>query len=791
LAIAAALGLGGSPDGSARAGETPVTGEESGGAQDLYLEVIINGRKTGRIASFLREPGGAFTSTPDSLRDAGLLPPAGAGAPDEAIPLASLPGISFRYDEAGQTIEFTAPDAALNPQVVAVRAPGEAVLGPDVTTWGAFANYSLVSAFGSDGDFDRADFEGLSGGFDAHFSTPAGVLDSSAVVRVGPEFDFEAQRLETAWTTYDVERMLTYRAGDSISGGVAWTRPVTFGGLQIQRDFSVRPDLITRPLPSFQGSAAVPTTVEVYTNNIRTYSGDVDPGPFVIEDIPGGTGANTATVVLRDFLGRETTIDLPFYGSQRLLTEGLYDFSLEAGFPRRSLGTKSFDYDSTPFGSMTLRYGVTDSITAEAHVEASDKHVNGGVGGAFLLGSSGVATAALAGSTSDGGTGGLASAGLEVDIFGITAFARTQRTFGDYDDIASVSARRVTIEDELLDARPPKALDQIGLSFALPVDPTRFSLNYTHREASDGDSLQIGSLTVSRPLGGGAYFHLTGSALFDDGRDYSLFASVTFPLGDNHRATTGTTQREDEFNVFAEVSRPAQRQPGNVGWLVGTTQGSDQSLYGNVVYHAPVAQLGGAFDLDEDGVRGTAHVDGAVVLAGGGVFLSPRIYDAFAVVDAGLPDVDVFHENRLVGQTGSGGRIVVPNIRSFQANRISIDPNDLPLAASASTAREIASALPRGGVVVDFDIDAATSAALVSFVDAFGNPVEVGSGAILAGSDEIFVVGYDGETYLENLDMRNRVTITRPDRTTCAAEFEFDPGAPLPVRIDAVPCIPR
>jgi outer membrane usher protein FimD/PapC len=28
-----------------------------------------------------------------------------------------------------------------------------------------------------------------------------------------------------------------------------WTRPVRLGGIQVQRDFSIRPDLVTLPLP--------------------------------------------------------------------------------------------------------------------------------------------------------------------------------------------------------------------------------------------------------------------------------------------------------------------------------------------------------------------------------------------------------------------------------------------------------------------------------------------------------------------------------------------------------------
>ena len=40
-----------------------------------------------------------------------------------------------------------------------------------------------------------------------------------------------------------------------------WTRPVRLGGGQVQRNFGIRPDLITMPLPSLSSSAAVASTV--------------------------------------------------------------------------------------------------------------------------------------------------------------------------------------------------------------------------------------------------------------------------------------------------------------------------------------------------------------------------------------------------------------------------------------------------------------------------------------------------------------------------------------------------
>ena len=67
-------------------------------------------------------------------------------------------------------------------------------------------------------------------------------------------------------------------------------------------------------------------------------------GPYRISNVPAVTGAGTARVVLRDASGRETVTNLPFYVSSKLLAEGLFDFSLEAGMPRLFYATAADSY---------------------------------------------------------------------------------------------------------------------------------------------------------------------------------------------------------------------------------------------------------------------------------------------------------------------------------------------------------------------------------------------------------------------------------------------------------------
>jgi len=74
-----------------------------------------------------------------------------------------------------------------------------------------------------------------------------------------------------------------------------------------------------------------------------------------------------------------------------------------------------------------------------------------------------------------------------------------------------------------------------------------------------------------------------------------------------------------------------------------------------------------------------------------GLFLSNSISDSFGVVDTnGLANVRVMDENRAVGRTDASGQLLLPDLRSFDINHISLEPTEVAMVTapqSAPTAR--------------------------------------------------------------------------------------------------------
>ncbi|HEV7318444.1 MAG TPA: fimbria/pilus outer membrane usher protein [Ensifer sp.] len=764
-------------------------GSVSQAGRSLYLEVVINGETTGMIGHF-QERDGALYAEAKELEDVGLKPPENARGDDGLINLDRIGAVSYEIDEAQQFLRVTADTTARAAKVINL-APDEGDEPSVESGLGAILNYSLFASTNSLTEDDTDLVRGVSGNFDARFFSPYGALSQSFIAGYTDGNVDDFVRLNTTWSYSDPQRLMTYRAGDFISGGLVWTRPVYLGGFQAQRNFSLRPDLVTLPLPSFGGTAAVPSTLEVYTQNVRTYTGDVGTGPFQVVNVPAFEGAGQARVVLKDSLGRETVTTLPFYSSSMLLRQGLFDFSVDIGTPRRNFGVESSDYDGRLFGILSARYGLADWLTIEGHVEAGEDLVNGGGGIAFPVGSFGAASIAIAGSERDGRVGGIVNAALELSLDAWSLYGRFQRRLGDYDDIASVTAL-VSARDPgglpILSADVPKAVDQVTLSVPAPLDFSSLSFSYTRREDADGTKTQVIGASYSQQIFESSTFYATAFKSFGDDDSFGLFAGISVPLGNDMTVSSGVEHASDGLNIVADVSKAERQEDGSIGWRMRTSEGKNPNRQANVSYRSPIGRFETSVQQFGGETRATAQLDGAVAVAGGGVFATNRINDAFAVVDVGVPGVEVKHQNRTVGKTNGTGRIIVPDLNSYEPNAVSINPKDLPIDAEIPATREIVVPAARSGVVVEFGIEARPQAALVGFVDDEGQPIEVGLTGQIEGSQAEFFVGYDGESYIHGLKERNTATIRRSDGSTCRAEFAYRPTKGSQTVIRSVPC---
>lgn len=784
-----------------------------GRARELQLDVSIGGYSVGLIGAFHQSETGALSARRRELEELGIKVPQHF-RPDDDVPLSAILGLSHRYDDAAQRIDLKAPEGLRMAKIYDATPQPDAAPGAGPAATGAVLNYTLFGNSSGARFYDFWRYPSLSANLDGRVFSDFGVLSQTGIVanRSLATDKAEILRLDTSWSYSDPATMLSYRAGDTISGGLPWTRPIRLGGLQIQRNFGLRPDLVTLPLPSIDGSAAVPSTVDVFVNGIRTVSQDVGSGPFRINNVPILSGNGNASIVVRDAAGQQTETTLPFAVSSKLLRPGLSDFSAEIGMPRLQYGLRSSLYAEQPAGSGSVRYGLNDRITLMAHGEGARSFGNAGAGAVLSLGSLGIVSAAGAGSWRQGATGGLAYLAFETRLGDISFFASSQRSFGNYHDLASATASPTALGTLAFGLPssiaasdphawswlqlPPRAVERISIGLPAPLLGGGLNLGFAHLKEVGGRTSRIVNASYSRPLPLGGSFYATVFADLATRGSAGIFAGLSFPFGGNITASTGFTRSGGAWALAADIAKPIGQEPGSIGWRLRDVEGASyqRRRSASLAYRGNYGQVEGGVEQGAGRISGTAQLDGALVVAGGGLFLANRIDDAFAIARVGTPDVDVLHENRVVARTGANGTALIPNLRSYQSNRISIDPRGLPVTALAETTQEVAAPPDRAGVVVDFAVRSAVTAAIVILHGRDGKPLPAGvPGALQPGLRGVtspapdFIVGYDGRAFVEHLGTDNEIRIRLADGE-CSARFSFAPQEGTQITIGPIPC---
>jgi len=813
----------GDPNAMQAAGFSDISSAGTAQNDDIYLNAQVNGAMRSDMYAFRQNAAGDFLIKKDDLRDIGILSEKQAMEKGGYVNLSKMKNVQSSYDDAKQAIIFTTTtDKALAPYTVSLdRGAARARRNDDLegkprSDLAGLANYSVYVSSDSQKNIGKAfDFNGVSTNVDGRVSGWFGTVNSSQILTYnnsnGHGGDaYRSVRLDSYWSYSDQKRMVTYRAGDLITRSLPWTRSVHLGGFQIRRDFGLRPDLVTMPMPNFSGSAAVPSAVDLYINNAKRASANVPVGPFDLTDLPVVSGANQAKLVVRDSQGRQTTTKVSFFGSSDQLAKGLWDYSAEVGLPRRNYGTKSGDYSGTVYATGTTRYGLTNNLTLEGHAEAGENFFNGGAGTDFTLWDLGSVSFAGSGSAYKSKSGGQYSVGLQLQRWGFSFSGRTQGATRDYNDIVSVSADKrdyyvydndsgsnncdvsdfcdiVQTADEgtspsqkksrklrrtdFYGAAAQKHMNQLSLSIPLFFDPTAITVSYTQSQNwGDTDNRYLG-LSASRNFGKRVYGYLNGFQDLKKSNQYSFFAGVTVTLSPRYTASMDVNKDHSGTSVTSSFSRQMGNNVGDFGYTLRDIEGNNTQRGASGTYRSSIAMIDGSVDQMDSRWRATADITGAVVVADKTIMPSNQIYDSFAVVNAGAKGVKVSSNNVYYGKTGWNGRIVIPNLTSFRENRVSIDMDSLPLDTLVTETDATITPAYQSGVVQHFGVSGKADYIYVSLLDTAGQAVPTGSYAVIDGTKEGFDIAYDGMGIVptKHVSYPLNMTVYLPDDKACRA----------------------
>jgi len=705
---------------------------------------------------------------------------------DEHIPdsqwvcINELKGIQFKYLENEQSLNLQVPASMLTGYSVELS-------GQQTTSSGwlkmkplnaAILNYSLYHTITNDESIFSGSAEGI-------FNSALGNFSSGVLYNGSNQNSYSHEkwvRLESKWQYVDPEKVRIYTLGDFISNSSDWGSSVRLAGFQWSSAYTQRGDIVTSALPQFSGSAALPSTLDLYVNQQKIYSGLVPSGPFDIKQLPFISG-NEVTLVTTDATGQQSITKKPYYFSSKILAKGINEFSVDVGVPRYNYGLYSNDYDDATFASGAIRYGYSNSLTLSGGAEAStDGLSNVGTGFAKNLFGVGVINADIAASQYKDENGYSTLVGLEGRISKNISFNTSYRkVFDNYFDLARVSQIRY-LKDNQITSEPQNYLSYSALADEIIRAGINYNfyagygvyVGYNQIKYSD-NSYKLLSANLSGSLNKNWGFYSSAYKDYENHKDYGIYFALRYTPSTRTNAITSVSSDSGRLTYRQEVFVLSEPKINSFGWGGYVERDQDAhtnnaSIYGS--YRARAAYLTGRYNRIGDNDQVALSATGSLVAAAGRIFAANEIGDGYAVVTNAGPQSQIINGGINLGTTDKSGRFLIPSLMPYRENHIYLDPSYLPLNWNVKSTDQKTVVGYRQGTLVDFGAHQVVSG-LVRIVDKNNTALLPGYSVRINGQQDA-VVGYDGEVFVPNLLRQNKLEVDLLDHGSCQVNFTYN-----------------
>lgn len=724
--------------------------------EDLVVDITVNGLGLPE-PQIIRRQGRDLLLSPQTLALAHLAPAAGDA---DWVPVRSFAGDHYVLDERRMRLEITAdpghfastrlrlggPDVA---PLARARAPLSAIVGYDIGVGQAPEGERRGSLL-----LDGA----LSGGRLG--------CRNRAVWRTG----FSWSRLDSTCFVDWPQRRLSLAVGDGISRDSSLSPAVRYGGVRIGTDFDLQPHLRTQPLLGVEGTARLPSVLEIWSRQQLAFRGELPPGPFMVDGIPSQTGRGLLEAVVIDALGRQVLVSAPFYSDPDLLRPGLTDWSLESGRLREGFLSPGDRYGDR-FALFSWRRGLAPYWTLEARVEWQASHHLYGVANHLRLGHSGVAEISAARSGGGRVRGDAWALGY---TFQGERWALGLRYAGydrDYRDLAYPVEGTAPARDARANA-------------GLRIGRASLSIGAVVRDSRAAGEQRLARAALNVPLGRG-FLNLTAFRPLQDASGTLYGAIFTLPLSHHRSASAWLSADSEGIDPGVTLQRSLPVGPG-YGYRVShedSALGARTTMEGRL--RTDAAQWSAAALRTGTGTDVRIGATGALVATGQGVFPATDDGGSFALVDLPQADGRVLREHQFAASTRANGKALVSGLRPFESNRLDLDSTSLALSTRIRDTRLELVPGRRQVVLADFGASRMVPVTLrVTTRD--GTPVA--AGALARWSDRASTqVGYDGLMYVELEDGAHPIEITWSGQR-CTIPAAALPTAPDPSLIYEATC---
>ena len=680
--------------------------------EEAWLDVSLKGREVSvRAAEFVRH-GASLTATPEVWLQAGLvLTP----SEKEKDTLSSEElGLSATIDEARSSVVFDGPAHRFPLQQFGKEETVQAPIAPPAK--GVLLGYDL--ALSTDGK----QINGSVG-----HSVKTTLLGNGVLLTTGQlnttQSGIEYRRGFSTVTWDNPETLRSTQLGDIQSRPATGTSsPVLMGGVRIAKDPTLDVSQPLFAIPVLGGVATDTSTVQAIINGQKRQDLNVRPGEFEILNPGLNTGLNTTQVIVRDEFGREQVIDKRQYFATNTLRQGLSQWEVNVGAVRQ--GTSN-DY-KTPGVSASYSRGVSDKLTFDATVEATQESKNASVG-VRAYGQAGAISASIGQSQGPHGKGQAYAVSYSYQAPGWSVGANVTHQSDTWWDLSQEAGGK------------PYSTANLFASKRLNDHWTVSGSVGRSQQGSYKDERADVRVSYSNKNS-----YLTVSAA-KTSQDTAIGVSYTHRFG--NRSSTGLDFRKTKHGESYSLHANGQSQmaPGTVYW--GARAGQNH----NATFASAVARLDASTyqaqaQLDVYDKQPSLSVNYSSGLwMGEGVRQQVKPYGlTIAVVKVpNVEGVPVFLENRLMGKTNKAGVLVIGPLRELEANNIRIDVRALPVGFDIT--KPTITTAPNRNHVALIEYKSQTENARSFRLIHEGDDVPMGK-MLTNGT----MVGYFGEVFLDN-----------------------------------------
>lgn len=576
-------------------------------------------------------------------------------------------------------------------------------------------------------------------------------------------------RLNTSLTFEFPKSFTTLQLGDSVSMPTGITQSYYFAGLKWGTNYTSRPDFVYWNTPSFQGSALVPSTVDLMINGSKAYNAKVNPGEFNLNSNINFHGLGQAEMVVEDIMGNRTVQNVPIFVNERLLKQGLNDYSLSLGKLRYNYSQESNDYREW-FGSAYFRRGLTEKTTLGTVVDVSkDIQSVGLLWSQYLykLGLLELNSAYSHAKTEDGYT---VSSEFKRDTQHYSIGLKSQY----YSDNFKMLGMNEGLDGNNYSLPEFENLIYISKS-NLPV-LGNLSLSYVeqkYRPYANNDDKKIFNIRSSQTLFKNLNMSLGFSYDAGEQKDHRVDLSLSYRFDDKHSAYYNQTDTDSGYLSLVKntsnavgvdyaigAGRTYGDNAGNISTLIKTNKANLDLQYYQTGHHQ----------------RYSANLMGALTWLDNSFSLSKPVNNGFSLVKiTESPNIDVYRNDLFIGKTNRHGEIFIHDLIPYTQQHLSFNENQLQIEDRADTTRKTIMSLNKRGYIVEFPV-IHTQEVSFKVIDQNGQLLPQGSQVTVDQNvDDIYPIGQDNTVTLYGLTTGPHIlNIQISEQQSCTAHLDLN-----------------